>query len=200
MSLLMILFYPIVSHTAIVQGHPQWSAIYLLVLIGYFIFKELIYRKYRTAFFLLMLLIAGIALVSAKQPFLLMYLPPVVISLGLLVIFGRTLRADKVPIITRYAELIDGELSDEMTDYTYRVTQVWTAFFFLMFIESIALALFAPTSIWSLFTNAINYLAIAVMFVAEYIYRKKICSDLPKKSFIQFLQKVARIKPSELGA
>jgi uncharacterized membrane protein len=199
MSLLMVLLYPIVSHTAVVLGHPQWSAAYLLALIGFFLVKELINRKHKTAFILLILFIAGYWLVAAEQQFLFMYFPPVVISLALLVIFGRTLQADKVPIITRYAELIDGELSDEMLCYTYRVTQVWTVIFFVLFVESIALAIFAPTTIWSLFTNVINYVAIAVMFVAEYIYRKNSYRDLPKRSFIQFMQRVVRIKPSELG-
>ena len=199
MSLLVVLLYPVISHTAIVLGHPQWSAIYLLALIGYFLVKELIDSKYKTALVLLILFIAGSWLVSGEQLFIFMYLPPVVISLALLVIFGRTLQADNVPIITRYAELIDGELSNELVDYTYRVTQIWTFFFFLLFVECIALAIFAPTAIWSLFTNVINYVAIAVMFIAEYIYRKKIYRDLPKRSFMQFMQRVVRIKPSELG-
>jgi uncharacterized membrane protein len=199
MSLVMVLLYPFVSHAAIVQGQPLWSAIYLLVLIGYFLARELIDRNYRPAFFLLMLLLAGLGLVSVKQLFLLMYLPPAVVSLGLLMIFGRTLLAGKVPIITRYAELIDGELSEEVKSYTYRVTQAWTLFFFTLFIESIALAIFAPVSIWSLFTNVINYVAISVMFIAEYFYRKRTFGSLPKRGFVQFLQKLVRIKPSELG-
>ena len=199
MLILMVLFYPIVSHAAIVQSHPQWSVAYLLGLAGVFLARELIDRQYRTAFFIFLLLVAGSGLVLMDRPVLLMYLPPIVISLGLFVVFGRTLQTGEVPLITRYAELIDGKLSEEMMLYTYRVTQVWTVFFFLLFIESAALAIFAPVSIWSLFTNVINYIAIAIMFVAEYFYRTKVCSDVPRRGFIQFLQKVARIKPSELG-
>lgn len=199
MLLLMVLLYPIVSHAAILQGQPQMSVAYLLGLFGFFLFSALIDRKYRTALIPFLLLVAGSALLLVDQAIYAMYLPPVVISLGLFVIFGKTLLAGKVPLITRYAELIDGELTEDMTVYTYRVTQVWTVFFLLMFIESVALAIFAPTSVWSLFTNVINYVAIAFMFVAEYIYRKKTFSEVPNRSFIQFMQQVARIKPSELG-
>jgi len=199
MSLLLLLIYPVVSHTAIVIGQPLWSAVYLLALIGFFLVKELLGRKYKTAFVLMILFAAGAGLVTGDQLFLFMYLPPVVISMALLLLFGRTLKVDKVPIITRYAELIDGELSEEMACYTYRVTQAWTIFFFILLIECIGLAVFAPTEIWSLFTNVINYVAIATMFYAEYIYRKRMFSGLPKRSFIQFMQRVVRIKPSELG-
>jgi uncharacterized membrane protein len=199
MSLLMLLLYPVISHTAIVIGQPLWSAVYLLVLIGFFLVKELLGRKYKAAFVLMILLVAGSGLVSGERLFLIMYLPPIVISLGLLLIFGRTLQAGRVPIITRYAELIDGELSDDMVLYTYRITQAWTLFFFILLVECIALAVFAPAAIWSLFTNVINYIAIAVMFFAEYIYRKRMFSDQPKRSFIQFMQRVVRIRPSELG-
>ena len=199
MPLLLLLIYPIISHTAISMGKPLWSVVYLLVLIGFFLVKELLDRKYITAFVLTILFAIGIVLATGDRLLLIMYLPPVVICMALLLIFGRTLKADKVPIITRYAELIDGELSEEMAGYTYRVTQAWTIFFFILLVECIGLAVFAPTKIWSLFTNVINYVAIGVMFFTEYIYRKRVFSDLPRRSFIQFMQRVVRIKPSELG-
>lgn len=199
MSLLLLLIYPVVSHMAIVSGKPLWSAVYLLALIGFFLVRELLNKKYKTSLILMILFGVGYRLVSGEQLLLFMYLPPIVISLGLLVLFASTLKVDKVPIITRYAELIDGELNDEMVGYTYRITQIWTVFFFILFVECIGLAIFAPAEIWSLFTNVINYVAIAVMFIAEFIYRKRNYSDQPNRSFIQFMQRVVRIKPSELG-
>ena len=199
MSLLLLLCYPVVSHVAILLDRPLWSAVYLLGLIGFFLVRELFERKFISVAILMVIGITGTMLVLHEQQELFIYLPPVVISFGLLLIFGRTLRPGKVPIISRYAELIDGNLSDEMEKYTRQVTRAWAILFLLLTVESIVLAVFAPLYIWSLFTNVINYLAVAVMFIAEYAYRRKTYRDLPRRSFLQFMQKVVHIRPSELG-
>ena len=173
MSLLLLLCYPVVSHVAILLDRPLWSAVYLLGLIGFFLVRELFERKFISVAILMVIGITGTMLVLHEQQELFIYLPPVVISFGLLLIFGRTLRPGKVPIISRYAELIDGNLTDEMEKYTRQVTRAWAILFLLLTVESIVLAVFAPLYIWSLFTNVINYLAVAVMFIAEYAYRRK---------------------------
>lgn len=41
-----------------------------------------------------------------------------------------------------------------------------------MTIESLILALFSSLAVWSLFTNILNYLFIAALFVIEYGYRR----------------------------
>jgi hypothetical protein len=87
----------------------------------------------------------------------LMYVPPVLINLAMMVLFWRTLRPGAMPVVGRVAALWRGTLDPAVALYTRRVTIAWTVFFGLVAVESIALAVFAPLHIWSLFTNCLNY-------------------------------------------
>lgn len=191
--------YPLFSHFSVVSGRPLWAALYLLLLIGLFFIKALLNKNYLVAIVLVAMLVTGIGLVLQEQLYFLMYLPPVVVSLGLLLLFGRTLQSGSTPLIARYARLLDGELNQEMLRYTRRVTQIWTIFFLVMLIESIGMAIFAPVAIWSLFANVLNYAAIGILFIAEYIYRHRVYTDLPKTGFFQFILKIAKVRPDQLG-
>lgn len=196
----MLLTYPLFSHLAVITGYPVWAAVYLLLTIGLFLVRCLQHRNYKTTFVLSALLIFGAALVVQENFVFLMYLPPVVISLGLLLLFGRSLQQGNVPLVTRYAQYIDGELNNELLRYTRRVTQIWVVFFLVMLVESIGLALFAPITIWSLFTNVLNYVAIGILVLAEFIYRHRAYPNLPKRNFLQFLQRIISVRPGQLRA
>ena len=56
--------------------------------------------------------------------------------------------------------------------YTLRLTRAWVVFFALMAGISITLAITGPVAAWSLFSNVLNYLLVALFFVLEYIYRR----------------------------
>jgi len=56
--------------------------------------------------------------------------------------------------------------------YTRRVTWAWALFFTGLLIEAVALIAFAPIETTLLFLNLINYVLIALFFVAEYVYRR----------------------------
>ena len=198
MSILILLTYPLFSHVFVISGHPFWAAVYLLGLIGLFLIQAILKQNLLLVLIMTSLLVTGTSLVMQNQSTVLMYLPPVMINLGLLLLFGRSLKHDHIPIITRYAQLIDGHLDQQMSIYTKRVTQVWTILFFVLLIESICLSIFSPIVIWSLFTNFVNYILVIVIFVAEYIYRNVVYPDLPKRSFLQFLYQLLQIRPSQL--
>ena len=112
------------------------------------------------------LLTAGIALCWWGDAVNLMYLPPVLISIALMVLFGRTLLPGATPLVARVASLWRGPLDPAVALYTRRVTIAWTIFSALM-----ALALFAPPHNWSLFTNFLNYGLVLLLFVIEYQLR-----------------------------
>ena len=117
------------------------------------------------------LLTAGIGLWWWGEAVDLMYLPPVLINIALLVLFGRTLLPGATPLVARVAASWRGTLDEAVARYTRRVTVAWTIFFAIMAIESLALALFAPLHIWSLFTNFVNYFLVLLFFVIEYQLR-----------------------------
>lgn len=113
----------------------------------------------------------------------LVYVPPVLANLAMMVLFWRTLRPGSTPIVARVASLWRGPLDREVAAYTRRVTVAWTVFFAVMAVESAALALFAPLHVWSLFTNGLNYVFVVLFFVIEYRLRL-VC--LPRHEHLSF--------------
>lgn len=132
------------------------------------------------------LLVTGAGLWWFGEVVDLMYLPPVLVNVALMILFGRTLQPGATPLVARVAALWRGTLDREVARYTRRVTIAWTVFFALMALESAALALFAPVHVWSLFTNFINYLLVALFFVVEYQLRSYCLPDHEHLSFRAF--------------
>jgi uncharacterized membrane protein len=119
---------------------------------------------------------------------LMLRVPPVVICCSLAWLFGRTLFAGRTALVSRIGERMRGALPEPVARYGYRLTAIWTLFFILMGVESILLGLFASPLLWSVFTNFINYLLIALFFVLEYPVRLWALRDLEHTSFIDSLR------------
>jgi uncharacterized membrane protein len=198
MSILILLTYPLFSHIFVISGHPVGAALYLLAVIVIFLIKAVYGKNLPMVLVTVALLIAGASLVMQERSTFLMYTPPIVINLGLLMLFGSSLRRGHIPLITQYAQLLDGNLNQEISLYTKRVTQIWTVLFLVMLIESIGLAIFSTVAVWSLFNNFLNYILIILLFVVEYIYRNVAYPDLPKRSFFQFLYQITQIRHGQL--
>lgn len=139
------------------------------------------------------LLSAGAALWWWGSAIDLIYIPPVLINTALMILFGRTLLPGATPLVARIAALWRGHLDQAVASYTRRVTVAWTVFFALMVVESIALALFAPLNIWSLFTNLLNYVFVLLFFVIEYQLRLYCLPSHEHLSFRAFCHLVATI-------
>ena len=90
------------------------------------------------------LLSVGIALWWWGRALGFMYLPPVLVMLAMMVLFGKTLLPGATPLVSRVASLWRGSLDPVVARYTRRVTVAWTAFFALMALESIARLLQQP--------------------------------------------------------
>jgi uncharacterized membrane protein len=120
-----------------------------------------------------------------------MYLPPVLVNLALMLLFGRTLLPGATSLVARVASLWRGSLDPEVTRYARRVTTAWTIFFALMALESIGLALFAPLHIWSFFTNFLNYVFVLLFFIVEYQLRLYCLSNHEHLSFRAFCHLLA---------
>ena len=118
----------------------------------------------------------------------LLRIPPVIIYLALGAWFGRTLLPGRQPLISGLASLERGELEPELARYTRRLTAIWSAFFFVMAVLSAALAVLADAETWSLFTNGVNYLLMALLFVGEYAYRRVRYSQYRHASFPRMMR------------
>ncbi len=85
--------------------------------------------------------------------------------------FGRTLRVDQTPMISRFACIVHGSLSPALIRYTRSVTWAWT--FYFGGIAGLSLLLFwlAPITVWSAFANLLGIPLLVLMFVGEYAVR-----------------------------
>ncbi len=96
---------------------------------------------------------------------------PVVINLVLLATFGETLRAGQVPIIERFARLVEKDLSPTKQAHCRAWTVRWCVFFVLNGSIALGLGLFATTFVWAAYTGAIAYVLMGLMFAAERLTR-----------------------------
>ena len=109
---------------------------------------------------------------TGSDPTLLYPLPQICLDLFMLWLFGRTLRSGQEALITRVARHVHKEMSAELAAYTRRVTQAWCALFVGMIAISLVLCIFVSLDAWSTFTNLFSLPLVAVMFIAEYAYRR----------------------------
>ena len=121
----------------------------------------------------------------------LFYLPPILINAILCLYFSRSLSPGHVPVITHFAIIMDGWSGGNVTSYTRKLTLAWAFLFGVMALESLLLALFAPLEVWSLFTNLLNYLFVAVFFIIEYFIRLRALPELEHYGFVGFLRSLA---------
>lgn len=97
-------------------------------------------------------------------------LTPVGVNLALLATFGHSLRSER-PMVERFARLQVDTLSADERAYCRTVTLVWCGFFLVNGTIALWLAVRGPLAAWALYTGLIGYLAMGVLFTAEYLYR-----------------------------
>jgi len=130
--------------------------------------------------------------------------------------FARSLRAGRVPLITRIVSALDDVAPDAMADdlkrYTRGLTAAWAWLLAGLALVNLALAVLAvpdgllatlgldsPLPIsrtqWSWFANICNYGVVGGFFIAEYNLRKR---RFPGRydSFLHFLRKMAALGPA----
>ena len=93
-------------------------------------------------------------------------------------LFGRTLLPGEIPLCTRWATQVHGPLPPEVRRYTRAVTLLWALFFALIVAATLLLYLLAPRRVWSLFVNLLVLPAIAALFAAEYLWRRRALPNL----------------------
>jgi len=98
---------------------------------------------------------------------------PVLVNAFLLALFASSLKYGP-PVIERIARLREPELPPAAVVYTRRVTQVWSLFFVVNGLIAAGLTLWAPLSWWTLYNGLIAYLAMGVLFAAEWLTRQHV--------------------------
>lgn len=176
--LVSVITYPVAVHTSVILEFPLMGFGVLLAAVSVYLLKTAWVqaqdqKPIRWIVWLGVCVLIGLITVAVRwDATYTLFLPPVLISLSLLVLFGRTLLPGCEPLITVIARLEQGgELPPELVSYTRNLTWIWTGFVAAMMLEAVLLAAYASLELWSLVTNILNYVFIVTLFVGEYIYR-----------------------------
>ena len=91
----------------------------------------------------------------------------------LFVVFAATLLPGRTDVVTRVALRLNPRFHAGMGSYTRHVTMAWCGFFAGQVVVSALLLRFAPVDWWLLFVNGLNVPLVVLMFVAEYVVRRR---------------------------
>jgi uncharacterized membrane protein len=97
-------------------------------------------------------------------------LAPVVVNVGLLAAFARSLYRGP-SLVEALARLRYSTLPAEAVGYCRRVTACWCVFFALNAAFILWLAVAASLAAWTLYTGLLAYFIVGVLFGAEWLYR-----------------------------
>jgi uncharacterized membrane protein len=188
MQVLLVVLYPLLVHLSIVLGLPILQALALVSLAAGFCYGGLKNGNIGLWLFLVALAAVAVPLALADITLYLLYVPPVALPLLLAVVFGNTLLPGREPLVTAIGEASRGPLSAEMRSYSRHVTILWTAVFCLMAVEAFALTITGHPELWSWVTSIINYLLVGVLFLGEFLYRKKRFPDHNHPGFLEYVR------------
>jgi uncharacterized membrane protein len=163
----------VLSHGAALAGRPEWMP-GITATVALIIAFALVIAAREPRLRIVWLIVAiAIALGWHYAPPLLLYAPPAALNVAFGVFFGVTLAPGREPRIASFARLErGGTLPPDLARYTRRLTWLWAGFFFGSAAAGLLLAGFAPLAVWSAFVNVVSYVAVAALFVGEYLYRK----------------------------
>lgn len=172
--------YPAIIHTAVVMNELVVGFAVLLAMVFFQVVVNMHEQRHRKLK-LFWVMLAGIVVASGLAVVAYqwgsasaLFIPPVVMNLVLMLVFGASLLPGKEPVITRFRRMVKKEgTTPEINIYTRQVTWVWTLFFAGLAVESTVLAMYFSLATWSLFTNVINYILVIVLFFGEYLYRTR---------------------------
>lgn len=91
--------------------------------------------------------------------------------------FAQTLFGDRTPLITTLARTIHPDMPDDVVRYTRKVTLAWAIFFAMQVLVSLVIFYVASIETWSMFANILNWPLVILMFVVEYLCRKRVNPD-----------------------
>ena len=189
-TLCFIILYPLTTHFSVAIGDPSPSL--LLLLLGVLMISVGLFRSYRykaaayTLFGAMGVYFSSYYIFAERLTVL--YIPPLVVSVFLLWLFGRSLTPGRVALISQMAETYHGELPSPLAVYTRRLTVIWTVYFALYTLSVLYLGFINPGSHWSFYLNLSNYSVIALLVGGEYLLRIYRFKDIQHPSFIGFIR------------
>ncbi|HET7844539.1 MAG TPA: ketosynthase [Xanthomonadales bacterium] len=208
------LAYPLLAHLASLLNRPALRTAAVAALAALVLLPLLRARPLAGAIATVVALVAAVALARHDRLDLLLFAPPVLIPAFGAWMFGHTLAPGRVPLIQQLVAMIhgDGPIDPGVPAYARRLTLAWAVVMATLAVANLVLALLAtpgglllasgvqppvavPLAWWSWLANVGGYLLLAVLFVAEYAYRRRRFPDQPYRNFADFLMRVRAVGP-----
>ncbi len=192
---------PIVLHLAIVWSSPALMAVFLAIIAAGLLASVGRGRFPAWALVLAALGVGALALLNLRAASRVAEAWPILVYLVIAGVFGYTLLPGRMPLVERIARIVDyGDgMPEKIVTYTRLLTWVWTLVPLSMALVSVLLAQYSSRATWSLFTNVLSYVALAVLFFVEYPYRRWRYPDMPHTNPLMVAVRLARNVPEFLG-
>jgi len=97
---------------------------------------------------------------------------PFLMSAAMAMVFLRSLRRGRTPIIETFARRFEPRLGPERLDYIRRLTIVWSVWLVINTGLTFALAVAVPMAVWALYTNAVFYLICGGLVAGDLVARR----------------------------
>jgi uncharacterized membrane protein len=195
LPVVLIAAYPALTHAGVMLNAPLLALAGLILLVSAVLFKPLARLRLWAWLSLAACTAALGALTLAEAGRYAIYLPSLLIPAALGILFGGTLRAGAEPLISGLARIErGGTLAPDLARYTRQLTQLWTLTFALMFAGALTLIVLDEIRLWSLLANVLNYVAVGLLLVLEYAYRRWRFRHHPHPGFFEHLRTVARTR------
>jgi len=124
-----------------------------------------------------LILLIGLFLVTTllfTNNILFLKLYPICMNIFVCLTFGLSLKGKA--LLTIFAEKMGKKLTKEVEIYTRKATCAWTIFMALNTFISI-ITLFLPTIYWTIYNGCLSYMLIGLMFLGEYLVRRRTFHD-----------------------
>ena len=218
LRLVLAVAYPFLAHWAS-QGGGAGGTIAAVALLDLALIVLLLplLQPRAWAWALLVLIAAGLWLLAPTAYPQLMLLAPPVLFTGLLGWwFARSLRAPRVPVITKIVAGLEQTtpalLPAALLAYTRRLTGAWSALLLCLALANATLAMIAvpdgvlarlghaplltvSQSTWSWFANLLDYGIVGGFFIGEYALRRRWFPQQPYGNFVDFLRRMGALGP-----
>ena len=172
-----MIFYPLLVHLLIIYKVPVVAVAGLVATSLVYFYTMLHLRAGPRVRFVWIGVYALLAVVGSlnllTDTVYALYLPPLLINSGLMILFGLTLRHGSMPLVERLMrmEYHDTELPAALVRYARNLTRVWVGYFASIVLIALVLAVSVPLERWSLFANVLSYLFAIMLFLAQYAFR-----------------------------
>ena len=218
-QVLLVVAYMLLTHCAVVFGSDRLALFAVTLLVLAMVVGPL--RRGQRWPYAVVLACAAVVVIAGTAPWarIVLFLPPVLVNLGLAWLFGATLRRGEMPLIERIVRRLHER--DDIEDpavwtYARSVTACWTVLFVFNAAVCLGLALVAtprgllatigwpppftiPAAYWSVFSNFGCYLLTGILFVCEYQYRRRRFPWQPYRNFFDFTRRAIAIAPALLA-